>query len=232
MKILAIIPARGGSKGVPGKNIKLLGGKPLIAYTIQAAQKATLLTQTILSSESDEIIQVAKDYGLVVPFKRPAYLATDESPTILTLIHALEYFSSIGIEFDAICLLQVTNPFRTSEFIDKAIEKFINSKADSLIAVLKVPHEFNPHWAFEKNGDENLVISTGESDIISRRQELPNAYYRDGSIYITKTEVILNQKSLYGKSIAYIEADELRHVNIDTIEDWEKAEKMLKNLQK
>lgn len=232
MKILTIIPARGGSKGVPGKNIKMLGGKPLIAYTIQAAQQATLVTDIILSTDSDEIIQVAKAYGLEVPFKRPATLATDESPTILTVLHALDYFSAKGISFDAVCLLQVTNPFRTIEFIDKAIAKFIHSKADSLISVLKVPHEFNPHWVFEENATGNLKISTGESEIISRRQELPNAYYRDGSIYITKTEVILTQKSLYGKSIAYIEADELRHVNIDSIEDWEKAEKMLKNLQK
>ncbi len=226
MRILAIIPARGGSKGVPRKNIKMLGGKPLIAYTIQAAQNAKLLTQTILSSESDEIIQVAQDYGLEVPFKRPVYLATDESPTILTVLHALEYFSAKGISFDAVCLLQVTNPFRTSEFIDQAIEKFIHSKADSLISVLKVPHEFNPHWVFEENDEGNLMISTGESEIITRRQDLPTAYYRDGSIYITKTEVLLNQKSLYGKSITYMEADVTRQVNIDTIEDWEKAEKM------
>ncbi len=226
MRILAIIPARGGSKGVPGKNIKLLGEKPLIAYTIKAAQNAALLSETILSSDNDEIIQVAKDYGLKVPFKRPAQLAIDESPTILTVTHALDYFLSKGIEFDAVCLLQVTNPFRTSEFIDKAIEKFINSKADSLISVLKVPHELNPHWVFEENDDGNLVISTGESEIISRRQELPAAYYRDGSLYITKTKVLLNQKSLYGKSITYMEADVTRHVNIDTMEDWERAEKM------
>ncbi len=231
MKILAIIPARGGSKGVPGKNIKLLGGKPLIAYTIQAAQKATLLTEIILSTDCDEIIQVATDYGLNVPFKRPASLATDESPTILTVLHALDYFSAKGIAFDAVCLLQVTNPFRTSEFIDQAIEKFIHSKADSLISVLKVPHEFNPHWVFEKNATGNLTISTGESEIIPRRQELPTAYYRDGSIYITKTEVLLKQQSLYGKSIAYIEADETRHVNIDTMEDWESAVALAKKLE-
>jgi CMP-N,N'-diacetyllegionaminic acid synthase len=223
MRILAIIPARGGSKGVPGKNIKILGGKPLIAYSIQAAQKATLLTDIILSTDSDEIMKVAKGYGLEVPFKRPSSLATDESPTILTVLHTLEYFSAKGIAFDAVCLLQVTNPFRTSEFIDKAIEKFKKSKADSLISVLKVPHEYNPHWVFEENMSGNLKISTGESEILSRRQDLPVTYYRDGSIYITKTEVLLKQQSLYGKTIAYIEADETRHINIDTIEDWKRA---------
>jgi CMP-N-acetylneuraminic acid synthetase len=96
---------------------------------------------------------------------------------------------------------------------------------------LKVPHEFNPHWVFEENGSGNLKISIGESEIISRRQELPTAYYRDGSIYITKTEVLLNQQSLYGKSIAYIEADKTRHVNIDTMEDWERAVALAKKLE-
>ena len=230
MRILGIIPARGGSKGVPNKNIKLLGRKPLIAYTIEAAQNAKGLTKVILSSDCDEIIKIANDYGLEAPFKRPSNLATDESPTILTVLQALEYFKEKGIEFDAVCLLQVTNPFRTSEFIDNAIEKFKNSTADALISVLEVPHEFNPHWVFEKNAKGNLEISTGETELISRRQELPVSYYRDGSIYMTKTEVILNQQSLFGKSIAYIEADKTTHINIDTMKDWEKAEKMLLNL--
>jgi len=227
MRILGIIPARGGSKGVPKKNIKLLGGKPLIAYTIEAAKNAKGLTRLILSSDNDEIIKIARDYGLEVPFKRPENLAIDESPTNLTVIHALEYFKEKGIEFDAVCLLQVTNPFRTSEFIDKAIEKFKMAQTDSLVSVLEVPHEYNPHWVFEKNAKGNLEICTGESEIISRRQDLPISYYRDGSIYIAKTAVILNQKSLYGKSIAYIEADKTSHINIDTMEDWEKAEQML-----
>jgi len=96
---------------------------------------------------------------------------------------------------------------------------------------LKVPHEFNPHWVFEENAAGNLKISTGESEIISRRQALPTAYYRDGSIYITRTEVLLKQQSLYGKSIAYIEADNTRHVNIDTMEDWERAVVLAKKLE-
>ena len=128
--------------------------------------------------------------------------------------------------FDAVCLLQPTNPFREQGFIDKAIEKFITSKTDCLISVLPIPHEFNPHWAFEENEIGLLKIATGEKNIITRRQELPKAFYRDGAIYITKTEVIKNG-SLYGESIAYIENNPQFYVNIDTIEDWEKAEKLL-----
>ncbi len=229
MKVLGIIPARGGSKGVPNKNIKLLVEKPLLQYTSEIVLQSKYLTKVILSSDSDEIINVGKQLGLDVPFKRPDHLATDESPTIDTIIHALEYFKSKGIEFDAVCLLQVTSPFRTSGFLDAAIEKFILKNTDSLISVLEVPHEYNPHWVFEKNNEENLKISTGESEIISRRQELPKSYFRDGSIYLTKVDVILNQKSLYGNSISYIESSKETYVNIDTMEDWKKAEEMINN---
>jgi len=227
MKILGIIPARGGSKGIKKKNIKLLGDKPLIGYTIDAVNDSKLLDKTILTSDDDEIIKVAQNLGLEVPFKRPSNLATDESPTIDTIIHVIEYYKSQNINFEAICLLQVTNPFRTGKFIDDAIRKFENSNSDSLISVLEVPHEYNPHWTFKENDEGHLKISTGESEIISRRQNLPKSYYRDGSIYIVKTDVVINQKSLYGNTISYIESDKVKHVNIDTMEDWEKAEKLI-----
>lgn len=230
MRVLGLIPARGGSKGVPKKNIKPLLGKPLIGYTIEVAQNSKLLNKTILSSDDQEIIDVSKKLGLEVPFVRPSELAGDKSTSIDVVVHALEHYKSIGVDFDAVCLLQVTNPFRTKDFVDRAIKKFIDSKTDSLISVLEVPHEFNPHWVFEANGNQELKISTGEAEIITRRQDLPKSYYRDGSIYITKTDVVLNEKSLYGKSIAYILGDESRHVNIDTLKDWEKAEHLAEKL--
>jgi CMP-N,N'-diacetyllegionaminic acid synthase len=230
MNILGIIPARGGSKGVLGKNIKLLGEKPLICYTIDATKDSKLLNEVILSSDDDEIMAVANELGLKIPFKRPDNLATDESPTIDTVIHALEYYKSNGITFDAVCLLQVTNPFRTGKFIDEAITKFQNSNTDSLISVLEVPHEYNPHWIFEENTNGNLKISTGEEKIITCRQNLPTSFYRDGSIYIAKVEVIMKQRSLYGKSISYILADKDRHVNIDTMKDWKIAEELVEKL--
>ena len=226
MKVLGLIPARGGSKEVPRKNSKLLAGKPLIVYTIEAAMDSKLLSETIVSTDSEEIMTVAKTYGANIPFQRPHQLATDISPTIDTVVHALTYFEEQGEYFDAVCLLQATNPFRTSEFIDKAIDAFQNSGTDSLVSVLKVPHEFNPHWVFESDEKGQLQISTGETNIISRRQDLPAAYYRDGAIYITKTEVLLKQRSLFGKSIGFIESDEQRHVNIDTMEDWIRAEEL------
>lgn len=227
MKILGLIPARGGSKGVPGKNIKLLNGKPLLAYTSEIAQQSKYLTEVNVSTEDSQIISVAKSLGLQVPYIRPIELAQDNTPTIEVIIYALEWYKKQAVFFDAVCLLQVTNPFRTLDFLNKAIEKFIVSNCDSLVSVQKVPHEYNPHWAFEVDAGGNLNIATGETEIISRRQELPIAYHRDGSVYITKTEVLLKEHSLYGKSIAYIESEPDFYVNIDTMEDWEKAEEMI-----
>jgi len=229
MKILAIIPARGGSKGVPGKNIKLLNGKPLIAYTTEIALQSKFLTEVIVSTEDEQIIDVAKSLGIKVPFIRPEHLAQDTTPTIDVIIHALEWYENQNIFFDAVCLLQVTSPFRTVEFLDKAIEKFIVSDCDSLVSVQKVPHEYNPHWTFEVNSAGTLKIATGETEIIPRRQELPTAYHRDGSIYITKSKVLLEEHSLYGKSTAFIESEPDFYVNIDTLQDWEKAEEMIQN---
>ena len=149
MKILAIIPARGGSKGVPRKNIKLLAGKPLLEYTSAVTLKSSLLSKVVISTDDDEIISVAKKLGLEIPFKRPKDLATDSSSSLSVILHALEHFESKNIYFDAVCLLQVTSPFRTVTFLDQAIQQFIDKDTDSLVSVLEVPHEFNPHWTFD-----------------------------------------------------------------------------------
>lgn len=227
MKILAIIPARRGSKGIPGKNIKLLNGKPLLAHTSEIALQSKLLTEVIVSTEDEQIREVAKSLGVKVPFSRPMALAQDITPTIDVIIHALQWYENHNSYFDAVCLLQVTSPFRTVDFLDKAIEKFMTSGCDSLISVQRVPHEYNPHWTFKVNAKGNLEIATGEAEIIPRRQELPTAYHRDGSIYITKTEVLLKQHSLYGKSMSFIESEPQFYVNIDTMQDWEKAEEII-----
>lgn len=226
MKILAIIPARGGSKGVPRKNIKRLGSKPLLAYTFNSAKESRFLSKIILSSEDAEIIKVAQSIGLDVPFERPANLAQDDSSSIEVVQHAINFFEKKGENFDAVCLLQVTSPFRENGFIDKAIQTFIDQKVDALVSVLKVPHEFNPHWTFVANAEGLLSIATGEKEIIKRRQELPNAYFRDGSVYITKVDT-LKKGSFFGESLGFIESNPDYHVNIDTLNDWEQAEKML-----
>lgn len=228
MKILGLIPARGGSKGVPRKNIKSLCGQPLIQYTIDAAKTSGVLSEIMVSTEDQEIAEVAKSLGASVPFLRPKTLAGDKAPTIDAVVHVLEAYQELGKHFDAVCLLQATNPLRQASVIKNSIDKFIKTDADSLISVRKVPHEFNPHWTFEAdNNGELLSIATGETEIITRRQELPTAYYRDGAIYLTKSSIILEQKSLYGQQISFIDLEGEPHVNIDTMDDWIKAEKLI-----
>jgi len=230
MKILGLIPARGGSKGIPKKNIKLLGRKPLIEYTIDSAKESKLLSEMVISTDDEEIAIAAEVAGYKPPFVRPSELAEDTSTSLEVVQHAIAFFESQNIFFDAVCLLQPTSPFRQKGSIDQAIEAFINTNADCLVSVLPIPHEFNPHWAFEETENGLLKIATGEDTIIPRRQALPKAFHRDGSIYVTKTEIIKNG-SLYGSKIAYIESNPEFHINIDTMKDWEKAEKLLTQIQ-
>ena len=232
MRILGIIPVRGSSKGIPRKNIKLLKGKPLLQYTIEAAKKSKRLTKTIVSTEDQEIADVARSLGAEVPFLRPDELARDETPTLPVIEHALHTLEKTSESFDAVCILQATTPFRDEGLIDAAIEKFIRSDADSLVSVIAVPHEYNPHWVFEPDQKGNLKVATGEQQLISRRQDLPPAYIRDGALYLTKLNVIQQKKSLYGDSLVYIENYSEHHVNLDTLEDWTKAEAILEKKNK
>lgn len=228
MKILAIIPARGGSKGIPRKNIKLLGNKPLISYSIKRALESELLDTVMVSTEDQEIACIAGELGLKVPFMRPESLAQDFSPSLDVVINVLETYKEMGKEFDAVMILEPTNPFRTSNEIDDCIRIFKNKNSDSLITVKEVPPQFNPHWVFEENEESLLHKAIGETTVIARRQILPKAYARDGSVYITKTEVVLQQRSLFGETIAYRLNDNPYQINIDSLEDWKEAEKMLK----
>ena len=224
MKILGLIPARGGSKGVPGKNIKLLAGKPLIAYTVEQANAAKGIDKLILSTDDESIAKVAKEIGLEVPFMRPIELANDSAKSLDVVVHALDFLEQKGEVYDAVCLLQVTSPYRPDGSIDEAIELFKKTKPDSLVSVRKVPDEFNPHWTFKIKGDNRLQIATGEKHIIPRRQELPPAYHRDGAIYITSVSCIREKHSLLGDDIVAFPIDSPKLINIDTMDDWYEAE--------
>lgn len=227
MRILGIIPARGGSKGVPGKNIKILGGKSLLSYTVENALNSTLLTTIVLSTDDEAIAEEGRRLGIAVPFLRPDKLAEDKTPTLPVIDHALGFYAQQGEVFDAVCLLQPTSPFRPEGFIDNCITSFIDSGADALVSVLKVPDHLNPHWTFIPSQEGFLQIATGEKKLITRRQELPDSYFRDGSVYLTKSSAI-KAGSLYGETLAYYINDYEYYVNIDTPEDWEAAENWLK----
>ncbi|MDN3204743.1 cytidylyltransferase domain-containing protein [Algoriphagus sediminis] len=225
MKVLAVVPARGGSKGIPRKNIRKLAGRPLLSYTIDAIEDSKLLSRSIMSSDDPEIMEMSESLGLEVPFVRPGDLAGDKSPTLPVILHALDHFLGKGIRFDAVCILQLTSPFRRKGLIDEAITLMKEKDFDSVISVLPVPHEFNPHWVFESDENNQLRIATGEKEIISRRQDLPPAYFRDGGLYLTKTG-ILRQNTLYGNKIGYVFGEKEKHVNLDTMEDWNAAEEL------
>lgn len=225
MKILGLIPARGGSKGIPRKNIKRLHGKPLINYSIEAGLACPLIDQLIVSTEDQEIARISEAAGAMVPFLRPEALARDQSPSIDTIIHALEFFVSKNEMFDAVCLLQPTVPFRDGKDLQAAIEKFIASDADSLISMREVPHIYNPHWAYEQDAESGFLKTVIDEELrITRRQDLPKTYHRDGSVYLTKTNVVLKQRSLYGKKIIHHLMSASPNINIDTLEDWNQAE--------
>lgn len=229
MKILGIIPARGGSKGVPQKNIKNLNGKPLIWYTYQASKASKLLSRTIVSSEDKNILEVCNSLGMDVPFIRPQSLAKDETPSIDVILHALQKIEESKEKYDAICLLQVTNPFRTSKLIDKSAQKFIDENANCLISVKKIPDKFNPLWSLSKNKNNYLSLFIKQESIISRRQDLPITYYRDGSIYLVSSDLI-KQRKMYDENISHVLNDDEFYVNIDTNKDWIKAENIINKM--
>ncbi len=226
-RVLAIITARGGSKGVPRKNITLLCGKPLLQYTTESALAAKTLTKVILSTDDSEIAEVGRRCGVDVPFIRPPELAGNNSPTLPVLQHAVGFLEERGETYDAICLLQPTNPLRQPKHIDDCIGLLFQGEADSVISVIPVPHEYNPHWVYFSREDGSLYLSTGEGQPIPRRQLLPSASCREGSIYIVRRNVLMNEGSLYGNRVLGYEMQPSTTVNINTVEDFQRAQYLM-----
>lgn len=227
MKVLGLIAARGGSKGVPRKNARLLHGKPLIAYTIEASLNSSAIHRTIISTDDEEIARIGREFGAEVPFIRPSELALDTTPMFPVIEHALRTQIESGESYDAVCLLQPTNPLRRAEDIDACVNLLAKSDADSVISVLPVPVEYNPRWVFWRNVDGSLSLSTGEKEPVARRQDLPAAMHRDGTVYVSRTETIQRHKNLYGNRILSYEMDPRYSVNIDTEADWQRAEERM-----
>ena len=221
MKILGIIPARGGSKGIPKKNIKLLNNKPLIAYTIEPALISNL-DEVIVSTDCDEIAEVSKRYKCKV-IKRPSVLAEDTSPTLPTILHVLQI---VDKKYDAVMILQPTSPLREVEDINNSIDIFNNNPlADSLVSVVDVPHNFVPEKLMKlKDGYLEHYI---DNTTIKRRQEVDKYYARNGAaIYITKVDK-LEEYIVGGKILPYF-MGKLKSIDIDDIDDWNLVEKLLR----
>ncbi len=230
MRIVGLVPARGGSKGIPRKNIRLLCGKPLLHYTSDAALACRSLSRVVLSTEDEEVAAVGRLGGLDVPFLRPPELANDSTPMLPVILHAVAWLEAHGDQFDAICLLQPTNPLRRPEDIDGCVDLLVRDGADAVVTVLPVPAEHNPHWTYLSAGDGFLRLSTGESEPISRRQDLPEAVHREGSVYVTRRNVLVEGLSLYGQRLAGYPMPPERCVNLDAPEDWERAERLVREL--
>ena len=228
MKILAIIPARGGSKGVPRKNIIDVCGKPLIYYSIEPALKAKeagIIDEVIVSTDDEEIADISRRYGANVPFLRPNELSDDKAKSVDLMIHAHDFFASKGVTFDAILLLQPTSPLRTYEDIVKAVSIFKEKNAVSLISCYKANiHEYNlyhksENWAIGLNPKHNLGI---------RRQEIEDLYVRNGAFFLVRSDYMLKEKKPFDERPAMYVMPYERSVNIDTMEDIEIARQYLK----
>ncbi len=221
MKFLGIIPARGGSKGIPNKNIKQILHKPLIAYTIEAGLNSKL-HKIIVSSENTKIKSISKSYGAEI-IDRPKWLAQDDTPTLPVLQHVIEQLTDV---YNAVLILQPTSPLRTAQHINESIELFQNSDADSLVSVTKVPHNFTPDslMKLEKGYLTDYIPSEKKT---FRRQEKSIYYARNGAaIYITKTE-LLNTCILGGKILPYF-MNKIESIDIDDMEDFRLVEAILK----
>lgn len=226
-KILAVITARGGSKGVKGKNIKKLNGMPLIEYSFKACKNSEYLDNVILSSDDNSIIDFAKEKGIEVPFVRPKELASDTATSFSVIKHAVEFMEAKGEIYDYIVTIQPTSPFRTSNDIDNAIKLLIEDNvADSLVSVTEV--EYHPYWMKEiKDGYIRSFMDIDESKV-TRRQELPELYKMNGAIFISSRSLITEGTAILGEKIKPYLMNAESSVDIDTIEDFEMAEYMLK----
>lgn len=224
--VLGIITARGGSKGLPNKNILPLAGKPLIAYTIEAAQAARRLDRCILSTDDQRIAQVGRQCGVEVPFMRPPELARDDTPHMPVLRHALRWLEEHeGYVPDYVLCLQPTTPLRTATDIDSSIALAVEKDADSVIGY--APARQYPHWMRQIADDGRLVDFLPYSPDLSRRQSLPALYHVTGSIYLARRELVLTRESFYtDKTYAYVVPVE-RAIDIDTMLDLRLAELVL-----
>jgi CMP-N,N'-diacetyllegionaminic acid synthase len=224
--VLAVIPARGGSKGVPGKNVLDIGGKPLIAWTIEAALQSKYIDRLILTSEDAEIISIAKEWQCETPVTRPPELATDEARVQDAIVHLLE---NLGKDYDYLVLLQATSPLRTTDDIDECLELCLKSDARSAMSVVESAK--SPYWMYRIETDNRLAPILPQQKDGYRRQNLPTVYAANGAIYVTDTKYFLDiEEFVTAETIAYVMPAE-RSLDIDAPMDLTCARALIYELQ-
>ncbi|SCY04908.1 CMP-N,N'-diacetyllegionaminic acid synthase [Lachnospiraceae bacterium XBB2008] len=229
MKLIAVIPARSGSKGLPDKNIKELNGKPLLAYSIECAINSNAFDEVMVSTDSEKYASIAMNYGASVPFLRSPDNSGDKSSSWDAVYEVLEKYRESGREFDGFMLLQPTSPLRQPEDIVGAIEEYESRKADAIVSVCEAEH--SPLYTNVLPDDLSMSDFFGEIRSV-RRQDLQKFYRLNGAIYLSQTQLFMDTKDIYsGKTFAYIMPD-VRSVDIDTEIDFLYAETLLKHYTK
>jgi N-acylneuraminate cytidylyltransferase len=224
-KILAAIPARGGSKGIPGKNLRPLGGKPLLTRAIELARAAGVFGRVLVTTDSEAMAALARQAGAEAPFLRPADLARDDTPMLPVVQHAVRYVMAEGWSPDIVVLLQPTAPFRRVDDLGHALDLLQSSPgADSVVSVEEIPSHYSPHYAMKVETGK-LLPFLPEGARVTRRQDAPKAYTRNGQFYVMRRTTLLEQNSFYGRHcLPFVTAH--KAVNLDTPDDWAEAERL------
>jgi CMP-N-acetylneuraminic acid synthetase len=226
LAVLAVVPARAGSKGVPGKNERLLGGKTLIARAAEAARASGVVDRCVLSTDSERIAKLGREAGLEVPFLRPPELAGDDTPMQPVIEHALHEVERDGFRPDVVLVLQPTAPLRTGEHIAAAVRLLGETGADSVVTVVEIPRHLSPQYAMRIAGSR-LEPFLPEGAAITRRQDVEPAYSRDGTVYAVRRDVLVGRHDLYGADCRPLVLPAVESINIDSPEDWAAAEAVL-----
>ena len=225
-----MIPARGGSKGIPQKNIVQLMGRPLLAYTCEAALASHLLDRVVVSTDDPGIAQIARECRVEAPFMRPQELAQDDTATLPVIQHAVRWLQETeGYSPDAVMILQPTSPLRRTEHIDGASEVMANTGADTVVSVLQVPHQYNPVSLMALN-EEGWLIPHQPGPMLLRRQDKPLVYARNGpAVLLVKQSTLMVHDTLYGANTKPYLMDEIDSFDVDTKDDLIIIEALLKN---
>ena len=224
--VLGLVPARSGSKGVPGKNIRLLAGRSLLDYTACAAHDSGVIDRLVLSTDSEEIADAGRRAGLEAPFLRPPSLAADDTPMLPVITHALAALADSGWQPDIVVLLQPTSPLRRPDHIRTAVRVLRDTNADSVVSVIELPRHLSPDYVM-KIDDGVLKPFLPEGSRIARRQDARSAYSRDGTVYACWRRTIERFDSIYGDDCRPLIVDAAESLSIDSPADWDAAERIL-----